>query len=214
MISKFKAIIFDLDGTLIDSMGLWEEIDRIYLDKFGYDLPKDLQKNIEGKSFDETAIYFKTHFNLMDDVEVIKKDWHDLAEEFYKERVRIKSSVKELLIKIKSLNMPMAIATSNSKELAMMALKTNNIEKYFDAIVTSCEVGKGKPSPDVFLETAKRLNVSPIECLVFEDTHAGVIGAKKAGMTVFAVYDRHSEDFIEKIKESADEFIFNFDEII
>lgn len=214
MITKFKAIIFDLDGTLIDSMGLWEEIDRIYLNKFGYDLPKDLQKNIEGKSFNETAIYFKTYFNLIDDVEVIKKEWHDLAEEFYKEKVRIKPSTKELLIKIKSLSTPMAIATSNSKELAMMALKNNNIEKYFDIIVTSCEVGKGKPSPDVFLETARRLNVNPIECLVFEDTHAGIIGAKKAGMTVFAVYDKYSEAFIEKIKESADGFIFNFDEVI
>ncbi len=214
MLEKFEAVIFDLDGTLIDSMGIWEEVDRVYLERFGHDLPSNLQKEIEGKSFHETAIYFKERFKIVDSLEDIKQDWHNLAELFYKEQVKTKESAKNLLERIKMLKKPIGIATSNSRELALMALVNNDIYHYFDTIVSSSEVPKGKPSPDVFLKAAEKLNVDPTKCLVFEDTHAGVMGAKAAGMTVYAVYDIYSKHSTEIIKRDADQFIHHFDELI
>jgi HAD superfamily hydrolase (TIGR01509 family) len=95
-----------------------------------------------------------------------------------------------------------------------MALKNNDIYHYFDTIVSSGEVANGKPSPDVFLKAAEELGVSPDQCLVFEDTHAGVMGAKNAGMTVYAVYDFYSKHSTETIKRDADRFIHHFDELI
>lgn len=214
MLERFEAVIFDLDGTLVDSMGLWEEVDRVYLKRYGFDLPEDLQKSIEGKSFHETAIYFKQRFDLKDSLEIIKQDWHELAELFYKEQVRTKESARHLLDRIKDLGKPIGIATSNSRELAVMALMNNDIYHYFDTIVSSGEVASGKPSPDVFLKAAENLKVDPAKCLVFEDTHAGVMGAKAAGMTVYAVYDVYSKHSTEIIKRDADHFIHHFDELI
>lgn len=214
MLNKYKGIIFDLDGTLIDSMGLWEDIDRIYLKKFGYDLPEDLKECIEGKSFHETADYFKQRFELDDSVESIKNEWHMLAEEFYKEKVTMKESAQDLLIQLKEMNLPIAIATSNSRELAMMALKKNGIQDYFHSIVTSCDVDKGKPEPDVFLEAARKINIVPEECLVFEDTYAGMLGAKRAGMTVVAVYDHFSRSNTSEIKKISDYYILKFNEVL
>lgn len=214
MLEQFEAVIFDLDGTLVDSMGLWEEVDRVYLARFGHDLPDDLQKGIEGKSFHETAIYFKERFRIADSLDTIKQDWHDLAELFYKEQVKTKESARHLLDRIKSLGKPIGIATSNSRELTIMALMNNDIYHYFDTIVSSSEVASGKPSPDVFLKAAENMKVDPSRCLVFEDTHAGVMGAKAAGMTVFAVYDVYSKHSTDIIKKDADQFIYHFDELI
>ncbi|MCD6436318.1 MAG: HAD family phosphatase, partial [Clostridiales bacterium] len=177
MLENYNGVIFDLDGTLIDSMKIWEDVDRDYLKRHNYEVPRDLQKEIEGKSFYETAMYFKERFNILDSVDRIMGDWYEMAEEFYRERVNMKDSTIELLERIKMLNKPIAIATSNSRELALMALEKNNIRSYFDIIVTSCDVEKGKPSPDVFLEAANQISIDPRKCLVFEDTYAGVLGA-------------------------------------
>lgn len=214
MLEKYSGVIFDLDGTLIDSMKIWEDVDRVYLKRHNFEVPEDLQKKIEGKSFHETAIYFKERFDLSDSLDRIKGDWHEMAEEFYREKVNMKRSTMELLERIKMLNKPIAIATSNSRELALMALKKNNIRNYFDIIVTSCDVGNGKPSPDVFLEAARQICIDPKECLVFEDTYAGVLGAKRAGMTVIAVYDDSSKNSIKEIKDTSDEFILSFDAVL
>jgi HAD superfamily hydrolase (TIGR01509 family) len=214
MIKKFKGVIFDLDGTIIDSLGMWEEVDRVYLEKFDHVLPDDLQSAIEGMSFHETALYFKERFSLMDEVEVIKKDWHDLAWQFYENEVTTKESVVDLLKAIKALGIPMAIATSNSRELATLALKRNDLEGCFETIVTSGDVARGKPAPDVFLEAARQIKVDPGHCLVFEDTYAGVLGAKAAGMTVYAVYEKYSEDFLEQILENSDGYIRHYKELL
>jgi HAD superfamily hydrolase (TIGR01509 family) len=214
MLEKYNGVIFDLDGTLIDSMKIWEDVDRVYLKRHNFEVPEDLQKKIEGKSFHETAMYFKERFDLKDSLDRIKGDWHEMAEEFYREKVNIKHSTMELLERIKMLNKPIAIATSNSRELALMALEKNNIRNYFDTIVTSCDVDNGKPSPDVFLEAARQISIDPKECLVFEDTYAGVLGAKRAGMTVVAVYDDCSKNSIKEIKDTSDKFILSFDEVL
>jgi len=205
--NKYKAVIFDLDGTLVDSMWIWEQIDIDFLEARGHSLPEDLQKDIEGCSFSETAVYFKERFKLEEDVETIKSIWIDMTAPYYQGEIKLKKGVLNFLRDLRSRGIKMAVATSNSRILAESVLSENQILDYFEAIVTSCDVNRGKPEPDVFLEAARQIQVSPEDCLVFEDTHAGVLGGKAAGMRVVAIYDALSAPYQDKIKEDADHYL-------
>ncbi len=210
MLKNIKAVIFDLDGTLVDSMWIWKEIDIEYLAKRGHSLPEDLQKAIEGKSFTETAIYFKETFSLSDTIEEIKEEWNGMASDFYRNRIDLKGGVKDFIDLIKSKEIKLGLGTSNSRELAIEVLKKHDIYKHFDTIRTSCEVEKGKPHPDVFLKAAEDLKVNPDECVVFEDTYAGVLAAKRAGMRVVAISDELSLPYKNEICELAENYIENY----
>lgn len=213
MLNRIKGVIFDLDGTLIDSMWIWKEIDIQFLSKRGIELPDDLQKAIEGMSFTETAIYFKERFSLKESIEAIKAEWNAMAYEFYTSRVPLKDGVMEFIKALKDRGLKLGIGTSNSRELATEVLKRHNILLYFDTLRTSCEVKKGKPYPDVFLKVAEDLNITPEKCLVFEDTYAGVLAAKRAGMKVIAVKDELSFPYKNEICNLADKYIESFKEI-
>ncbi|MBI9012359.1 MAG: HAD family phosphatase [Clostridiales bacterium] len=214
MIKDYQAVIFDLDGTLVDSMWIWEQIDIDFLKERGYDLPEDLQKDIEGSSFSETALYFKERFNLEEDVEAIKRIWIDMANNFYAEKIKLKKGIQELLDLFREKGIKMGIGTSNSRELAEEVLKRNGVRDYFEVLVTSCDVKKGKPEPDVFLKAAELMHMDPDDCLVFEDTHAGVLAGKAAGMDVIAIYDALSEQYMEEIKASADHYLMCYSELV
>jgi len=210
MLQNVKAVIFDLDGTLVDSMWIWKEVDIEYLRRRNIELPEDLQKDIEGMSFTETAYYFKERFNLPDTIDEIKKEWNTLAEDFYKHKIPLKAGVFEFVQHLKNNKTKIGIGTSNSRELATEVLKKNGIYHYFDTIRTSCEVKRGKPHPDVFLKVAEDLGVEPKECVVFEDTYAGVLAAKRAGMKVYAIYDELSLPYKDDIDRIADGYFDDF----
>lgn len=207
MLKNIDAVIFDLDGTLVDSMWMWESIDIEYLGKFGIALPPDLQKSISGMSFSETAIYFKKRFNLKDSVDQIKEDWNRMAWDKYLNEVPVKEGVLELLHYLKRNQIPAGIATSNSRELVDLIIEKHGIKEYFASIRTSCEVIKGKPSPDIYLLVASDLQVEPSKCLVFEDVLQGVMAGKNAGMKVCAVYDEFSVDDQEQNRKLADYYV-------
>ncbi len=214
MYKDFNAVIFDLDGTLVDSMWIWEQIDIDFLEERGHKLPDDLAKVIEGMSFSETATYFKERFELEEDLDTIKATWIDMAKGLYSNKIKLKKGILEFLNILRDKGIKIGIGTSNSRELAEEVLKQNNVFDYFEVIVTSCDVKKGKPEPDVFLRAAKLMNMDPDECIVFEDTHAGVLAAKAAGMAVVAIYDALSEEYMEEIKKSADHYLMCFSELV
>ena len=189
LLNGINAVIFDLDGTLIDSMWMWKQIDIDYLASKGKPFPPNLQDTISGMSFSETAVYFKETFGIEDDLDTIKKCWNDMAWEMYSTRVTLKEGALEFLKYLKERGIKTGIATSNSNELAFMVTKRLGIDAYIDEIHTACEVEKGKPSPDIYLFVAETLGVDPSECLVFEDVLRGVIAGLRAGMRVCAFYD-------------------------
>ncbi|MBR5597560.1 MAG: HAD family phosphatase [Lachnospiraceae bacterium] len=213
MLRNKKAVIFDLDGTLVDSMWMWKSIDIEYLGKFGIDLPPTLQKDIEGMSFSETAVYFKETFELSDSLEQIKADWNDMAYEKYTKEVDFKAGAKEFLKYCKKNHIKLGIATSNSRELVDATMEALGVREYFDCIKTSCEVARGKPAPDIYLAVAQNLNVPVSDCLVFEDVEMGILAGKNAGMEVCAIEDDFSMDQLEKKKQLADYYIKDFYDI-
>lgn len=214
MLKNIKAVLFDLDGTLVDSMWLWKAIDIEYLKKFDLEFPDDFQNEIEGMSFTETAHYFKKRFNLPVDIEAIKKEWNKMASEYYLHRVPLKQHVMQFLDYLVANNYKTGIGTSNSKELVNMIIDKFGLSGHFGSVRTSCEVNKGKPSPDIYLKVAEDLGVRPENCLVFEDVPAGIMAAKNAGMKVCAIYDDFSKDIIDEIKALADYYIEGYHELI
>ncbi len=214
MLKDKKAVIFDLDGTLIDSMWMWESIDVEYLGKFGIGYEKDIQEQIEGMSFSETAIYFKERFHIPDTLEQMKNDWDQLAYEKYRNEVPLKKGALAFLNYLKQRGIKMGIATSNSKTLVEVVLEKHQISSYFDSIHTACEVKKGKPAPDIYLLVARELEVNPKDCLVFEDVPQGIMAGKNAGMTTCAVEDAFSVEQRKIKKEIADYYIESYEELL
>ncbi len=213
MFDGIKAVIFDLDGTLVDSMGLWRDIDIEFLGARGIEYKDDLQEKIEGMSFTETAVFCKDYYNLTESVEELKEIWNRMAENKYRYEVQLKPGVMAFLEELKKQGIKMGIATSNSKELIAAVNEAYHFDRYISCIVTSCSVNKGKPAPDVYLEAARQLGVSPKECLVFEDIVKGIEAGKNAGMLVCAVEDSFSANQRERKKELSDYYIESYDEI-
>ncbi len=214
MISNIKTCIFDLDGTLVDSMWMWKDIDREYLSRYGLDCPEGMEREIEGMSFTETASYFKKRFDLSDEVEQIKADWELMSLNKYKYEVGLKTGVYDFLNYIKNNDIKTGIATSNSRMIVDTVLDSLSIAGYFDTIVTGCDVGKGKPAPDVYLKVADILSSDVRQCLVFEDIPAGIMAGKAAGMTVYAVEDKFSLHLKEEKMRLADAYIIDYREIM
>ena len=212
MLKNIKAAIFDLDGTLIDSMWVWDKIDQDYLNSHGLIVPTDLKDKINHLTFNETALYFKKEYNIPDSTEMIVNCWNSMAFDLYSNNISLKNGAIELLDYLKASNIKIGLATSNSKVLLNAALKSTNTLKYFDCITTTDEVGKGKTNPDIYLLTAKRLGVSPTECIVFEDILEAVAGAKKADMKVIAVYDKASNYQKDALIKTSDKYINDFHE--
>lgn len=214
MLEGIKAVIFDLDGTLVDSMWMWKEIDVEFLGRYGYECPKDLPREIEGMSFTETAGYFKERFALSMTLHEIKQIWIQMSIEKYRNEVPLKMGVESFLAYLKAMNIRTGIATSNGRDMVDAVLTSLKVDGLFDQVVTACEVAAGKPAPDIYLRVAKDLCVKPEECLVFEDIPAGILAGKRAGMRVCAVEDDFSLDLTMEKRELADYYIKDYEELL
>ena len=214
MIDNYEAVLFDLDGTLIDSMWMWHDIDVEYLAGFGIDIPDDLGQAIEGMSYTETAVYFKERFNIPHTIEEIKATWTKMTRDIYCTRVPAKKGVIRFLKYLKNRGIKTAIGTSNSEELAREVIKAVGLDEYIDALVTACMVSGGKPKPDIYLKAAKDLGVSVEKCLVFEDIPQGIMAGKNAGMKTVAVYDDASKEQTDEKIALAYYYITDMDEFM
>lgn len=214
MLDKVRAVLFDLDGTLVDSMWMWKDIDIEYLGKRGLALPDGLQKDIEGMSLTETATYFKNRFRLPDSLDEIKEEWMDMARDKYCRQVPLKPGAKEFLMLLRSRKISTGIASANGIELVHAVLRANGVDQYLDSVHTCCEVKRGKPHPDIYLLVAEELQVKPEECLVFEDIPMGILAGKRAGMRTCAVEDAFSRNQIEQKRQLADYYIQDYYDVI
>ncbi|MBR5247050.1 MAG: HAD family phosphatase [Clostridia bacterium] len=213
-ITNFKGAIFDLDGTLFDSMGIWKDVDVAFFNRRGLEMPEDYQECIKDMHFKTMAIYTKERFNLPDDINSIMDEWCELCFEEYEKKIPLKKGVLEYLCYLKEIGIKLAFATANTTELSEVCLKNNNIFHLFDACAYLHETTSEKCKPDVYLLACERLNLSPADCIVFEDILPGIKGAKLGGFTVCGVYDNFSKNDTDEIKEISDYYIKSFEELI
>ncbi len=213
MLDGVEAVIFDLDGTLADSMWVWIDIDKEFFESHNMVFPESLNRDIEGLGFTETAEFFVANFDLEETVDDLKDLWNDMALEKYRTKVELKPGAYEFLKYLKAHGIKTGMATSNARQLVEVILAARGIGDLIDAVTTVCEVSRGKPDPDVYLTTAAKLGVEPEKCLVFEDIIMGICAGRNAGMKVCAVEDRFAAHEREEKMRLADYFIEDFCDI-
>ena len=197
---QYKGAIFDLDGTLLDSMRVWDDIDVAFLKKRGLEVPPDYQEAITPLGFLEAARYTIRRFGFPETPEELIQEWHQMAVDAYTYEVELKDGAAEYLRYLKEKGIRMAVATSSSPELYEPALKRNGIYEYFKAFVTVSEVKRGKGSPET--------------CVVYEDILTGIRGAKMGGFAAVGVYDRSGEGNRAKMEQEADRYVTSFKELM
>lgn len=210
---NFSAAIFDLDGTIIDSNTVWAKIDKIILNRRGIPCSDDLAAKLSSMTYEYAADEMH-RLGVKESTESLIKEFNDLAVREYRENIFLKDNVRKYLDNLKKENIKIALATASPSLLYEPVLRHNDVYGYFDVFCTTDEAGKSKDFPDVYILAASKMQVSPSQCIVFEDVLKGVISAKKAGMTAIGVYDRYSSHEMEDIKAAADRYIMNFSEMM
>ena len=210
----YKGAIFDLDGTLLDSMNVWRQIDVEFLAKRGFEVPQDYLEAITPLGVKAAADYTIARFGLHENPEDLIAEWLSMARDAYAYTVPLKPLVKEYLDQLKRLGIGVAAATSSERELMIPALRRTGIYEYFDAIVTVSEVARGKEFPDIYEEAAARIYQKADACVVYEDIIEGIRGANKGGFLTVGVYDPESEFSRKAIIREADVYIRGYEELM
>lgn len=208
---KLKGAIFDLDGTLIDSMHFWDDLGAEYLRQKGIIPPKNINEVLKTLSLEQSIRYFKEAYSINESEDEIKKEIIEMIENQYRYKVPLKPFVAPFLNKLYEKRVRMCIATATDYKLAMAALERLGISKYFEFILTCYEAGVGKDNPQFFLKALEMLNTSKYETIVFEDSLHAIKSAKSAGFFVAAMYDKSSEEDKEEIKSMADIYLNSFE---
>ena len=211
---QIDAVIFDMDGTLIDSTGIWHEIDKAFFNKRNMELPKDYAQHIVHLGLTQAAVYTKETYHLPESIQDIIKEWHDMSVDMYKYHVPLKEGALELLKLFKDNEIKMAIATANDEPLYRPCIERLGIGDYFDAIADVNTAKEGKQSAKIYLDLAKKMGVEPRNTLVLEDMPTCVKTAFKSSFITVAVYDNASKEYDEEKKENSILFINNFFELI
>lgn len=214
----FKAAIFDLDGTLLDSMGVWEKVDYGFLAKRNLPVPETYIDELRTLSFMKAAEYTITLFDLKEKATDIISEWNDMVSYEYAHNIILKPHAREYLDYLKQHHIKIGTATSLPKVLYEPALRNNGIYQIFDALSSTDEVTArergGKEFPDIYQLAARKLAVRPEDCIAFDDTLAAITGMKAAGMRAYGVYDRYSAQEKKAIRALADGYIDDFAEMI
>ena len=210
----FEACIFDLDGTLLDSMGVWVDIDIEFLGKRGIEFTEEYGKAISSMRLSEAADYTIKLFRLEERAEDIIEEWLEMSREKFAHEIGLKPFAKEFLTELRAKGVPMGIATTSKKELYQPALERNGIAGLFDAIVDSDMVRAGKETPDIYLKAAELLGVAPKKCVVFEDTLAGLRSAASCGFVTVGILDKVNVENHGEIKAVCDAAAFDFKQFL
>jgi HAD superfamily hydrolase (TIGR01509 family) len=202
MPSPFCAVIFDLDGVLADSEPWWNQIDAKLLAEYGVSYRGEYHRNVLGVSYPLAIEFYKNAFHISASVQELMRRRGEIATDFFANRVDLFPSAKMTLEQLRDMKLPLAVATSSVSASARPLLDRTGIRSLFSVVVTGDEVQQGKPHPDIYVRTAKKLGISPEACLVIEDSLAGMAAGKAANMRVAAIPDRRFVDPRDYEKEA------------
>lgn len=205
-----KGVIFDVDGVLLNSMPIWENLGELYLRSLGVEAEKDLGEILFTMSLEEGADYLISQYGLDKTPEEIVEGLNREVRDFYAERVPLKEGVREFLYEFNEKKIPMVIATSGDRKNTEAALRRLKVLNYFRGIFTCSEIGSGKNQPDIYLAAALQLDTEPAETWVFEDAYHAIRTAKSVGFKTAAVYDKANDKDLAQIWNTADIYLPEF----
>ncbi|MEA4988168.1 MAG: HAD family phosphatase [Anaerovorax sp.] len=211
---NMNGIIFDMDGTLVDSMPLWNNVASSYLRKKGYLPESNLWEALKFLSLSQGVTYIKEKYHLPETKEEIEMGINQTIEHSYFYEIPLKTGVRRYLQLLHEHQIPMCVATATDKYLAEASLKRLDVLQYFKGILSCQEVGCGKDDPAIFESARELLQTEKKRTYVFEDAlHAGIT-AKNAGFKVIGVYDESAKDDWEELKKVADQSIISMEELV
>lgn len=203
---RIRGAIFDVDGTLLDSMSAWDTIGEAYLRSIGHEPEEDLNEVFRNMSLCQAARYYQTRYGVTLSIDEIMAGVNTMLERYYRSEARLKPGVAELLEQLRGSGVKMCIATATDRELVEAALERCGVLSCFGEIFTCNEVGHGKDEPYIFETALRFLGTSKAETIVFDDALYAVRTAKETGFPVAAVYDSH-EKAQDKIRTLADIYL-------
>lgn len=206
-----KGAVFDLDGTILDSMFIWDTIGEDYLRCLGKEPKENLKETFKTFSLKQAAEYYRENYGVTMSVSEIIDGVNKMVERYYTETVPLKSGVKVFLEKLKANDVKMCIATVTDRHLVEAALNRLGVRDYFSEIFTCASVGHSKEEPHIYREAQKHLGTDRNETAVFEDALYALKTAKSDGFITVGVYDIHEENQAE-LKTTADHYIEDYSE--
>ena len=206
---SIKAVLFDFDGTIADSLEVWKKLDDVFFSRRKINADHSELK-LDGMCFSEAVNYIKKYFNLNDPIEAIKSEWRSLFTEIFLQSPSLKHKVYDFIKALKKEKFIICVGTSNDSIIVIEILQHFGLLDDMDYILTCCEVGLSKPKPKVYLDIARAININPSECVVFEDSIDGIRAGKSAGMHVVAVNDNHHNSVKEQIILESDFYIEDY----
>jgi len=209
-----KGAIFDLDGTLIDSMRYWADVGEKYLKTKNIKIDQETKKACEVLPIHQSSVFIKNKYKLIETPEEVSDGLYSIIKNNYKVDIPLKNGVLDFLKKLHKAGVKMCIATATDRFMVEYAVKRLDILKYFEFIITCTEVNTSKSeSPLIYKEALKKLGTKKDETVIFEDAPHAVLTAKKADFYVVGVYDDYFKNKKDNIMNTADKFIYSFSEL-
>jgi HAD superfamily hydrolase (TIGR01509 family) len=206
--------IFDMDGTLLDSNGIWKDIDTAFLAKRGIPYTRAYYNGVAHTVFSKAAAFTKEFCHLSESTEEIMAEWMTMAGNIYAEQVEIKPGVRAFLDQCRARGERCIVLTSSVPAHCRAGLHRHALEPYFENLLFAQELGLEKKEPEIFRIAARTMGVSPEECTVFDDSVAACRGAKGAGMTAIGVHDDYFSVEEPEMKTVCDRYIDSFAELM